>query len=75
MSLSDAQMQHPKFMRFSNIANDVVPDALKRAGLDADKLQDIDVHTGRVVDDITALMIRVDKMTPAPAGQLQTLSD
>lgn len=61
MSLSEKQMQHPRFMRFSDIANEALVSALKSAGLNPAKLQEIDVHAGRVVDDITALLIRVDK--------------
>lgn len=62
MALSETQMSHPQFMRFSGIANDTLASALKRAGLGPDKLASIDVHAGRVVDEITALLIRVERM-------------
>lgn len=63
MSLSEKQMQHPRFMAFSDIANEAVASAVKRASLDPAKLQTIDVHAGRVVDEITALLLRVEGMT------------
>lgn len=63
MTLSNSQLQHPRFMAFSDIANDALASAVKRAGLDPAKLQSIDVHAGRVVDEITALLIRLQKMS------------
>ena len=63
MSLSDKQMQHPRFDAFSDIANEALASALRRAGQNPAKLQTIDVHAGRVVDEITALLLRVEKMS------------
>lgn len=63
MSLSEKQMQHPRFMAFSDIANEALVVALKRASLNPGKLQEIDVHAGRVVDEITALLMRVEKIS------------
>lgn len=63
MSLSEKQMQHPRFMPFSDIANEALASAVKRAGLNPAKLQEIDVHAGRIVDDITALLMRVEKLS------------
>jgi hypothetical protein len=59
--LSDKQMDHPKFMHFSDVANAALVSAFKSAGLDPDVLQTMDVHAGRVVDALTALMLRADK--------------
>lgn len=63
MPLSEKQMNHPRFMAFSNIANEVIAEAVKRASLNPAKLQELDVHAGRVVDEITALLMRVDKIS------------
>jgi hypothetical protein len=63
MPLSEKQKQHPRFMRFSDIANEALASALKSAELDPAKLQEIDVHAGRVVDDITALLMRAEKVS------------
>jgi hypothetical protein len=63
MGLSEKQMDHPRFWGFSEISNSVLETAFLLAGLDFKKLQDdrLRPNADRVVDQITALLLRVEK--------------
>jgi len=60
MSLSEKQMSHPRFTAFNHAANDAVVNAAKSLGFSVADLSALDVHAGRVVDDLTALLLRLE---------------
>ena len=64
MGLSEKQMAHPRSMEFSGIANSALETAFLLAKLDytsLEKRETFAANAGRVVDSITALMLRVEK--------------
>lgn len=61
MSLSEKQMKHPRFFGFNNTATALLEDAFKKHGMDPKALYAMEVHAGRVVDSIVALLLRADK--------------
>lgn len=63
MTLSEKQMSHPKFVAFSNTANRVLADALKAHGMTTDLLMSMEAHAGRVVDEMTSLLLRADRLS------------
>lgn len=60
MALSEKQMSHPRFWAFQNLANEAVVDAAARLGFTTKDLSEFDVQAGRVVDDLTALFLRIE---------------
>jgi hypothetical protein len=60
--LSDKQISSPNFERFADIATDAFFEMLNRAGVKhafSDRLDE--AATNRLVDDLTALLIRLDR--------------
>jgi hypothetical protein len=60
--LSDKQISEPNFDRFADIATDAFFEMLKRANVNhafSSKLDE--AATNRLVDDLTALLIRLDR--------------
>ena len=60
--LSDKQISEPNFDRFADIAKDAFFEMLNRAKVNhafSDKLDE--AATNRLVDDLTALLIRLDR--------------
>lgn len=63
MALSEKQMNHPRFVGFSNLANELLQTALKRTRLDLP--MEMEAQAGRLVDDFTALLLRAHKLSGA----------
>ena len=60
--LSDKQISSPNFERFADIATDAFFEMLNRAGVKhafSDRLDE--AATNRLVDDLTAFLIRLDR--------------
>lgn len=65
MALSEKQMQHPRFVAANHAANDAVVRAAKDLGFSVAELSAFDVQAGRVVDDLTALLLRLVNSRPS----------
>lgn len=61
MALTDKQVDHPKFMAFTDTANAALDAALRKHGIDPAVLMGMDTNANRVVDAFVALMLRADK--------------
>lgn len=61
MALTEKQMQHPQFWRLNKTAGDMLEEALKRHGMTLDDLDGLESHAGRVVDELTSLLLRASK--------------
>jgi hypothetical protein len=59
--ISEKRMQHPLFWRFNNDAHDALWAVLKKHGVTPDKMDGLETHAGRVVDDLTSLLLRASK--------------
>ena len=60
-NISQKTIDSPEFMVMSAIANDMLQEAVRRSGASARSLDSFDTHAGRVVDDLTMLLIRISK--------------
>lgn len=59
MPLSEKRMNHPRFWAFNNTAGDMLAAALKRHGMEMTDIDNgLEGAAGRVVDDLTSLLIR-----------------
>jgi hypothetical protein len=60
--LSDKQVSSPNFERFADIATDAFFEMLNRAGVKHAFSDNLDeATTNRLVDELTALLIRLDR--------------
>lgn len=59
--LSEKTINHPDFDGCANAANQAVMDAAKSLGFDAVQVSQFETHAGRVVDDLTTLLMRLRK--------------
>jgi len=62
MTLSQKQLDHPRFDAMSDTANNALISAAKAHGFTTDDLSTLEVHAGRVVDEIIALLLRLERM-------------
>ena len=60
-NISQKTIDSPEFMVMSAIANDMLQEAVRRSGASSRSLDSFDTHAGRVVDDLTMLLIRISK--------------
>lgn len=61
MPISEKTMDRPEFARLNGIANDHVVAAAAEAGFNIDDLFELETHTGRIVDDLTMLLMRLHR--------------
>ena len=61
MALSEKQMSHPRFHAMHNAANDNLLDLVEKFGFDVNDLSTFDVQAGRIIDQMIALLLRMDK--------------
>lgn len=61
MALTEKQMEHPRFDEFSDKANEALAQLIRSANLQDVDVRDFEAHANRVVDDLTSLLMRMDK--------------
>jgi len=63
--LSEKQMAHPRFQKANDAAQEAFQQALEDMGFADEDVRalDMETHAGRVVDDLTALLLRMERAT------------
>ena len=63
MALSEKQMNHPRFFSTNESANRAVINAVEKHGFTLQDIHNLNAEdqAGRVVDDLTALLLRLEK--------------
>lgn len=58
MPLSEKQMSHPRFVAMNDAVHEALFEAARKFDISREDISQLETHAGRVVDDMTALLIR-----------------